>query len=429
MTHWTMPVWSRRSTKARCSPCSRRRATHPQTVTVWPTSAGRRTPQRCVRRAVGWFSVWFGSVWFGSVVMVGGCRALSLVGSGRGGDQGVVRIRALLWGASGLRSQVSGAAAGAIGQRQPGPTPPGRLSNSSTMAERGTLRWPASASAGAAGRPCRPPPSWGPTTRATRAPERSADLIWDFMERPPKARSARRPARRSLAVMDTADSPPAVSMTLRVQRIGRQSRVEREDALGVARQQHPLHADPEPDTGRGVAARQLRPGRRSGRRRRRRSAPRPGPPRRTRTWCTCSSRSPAPGDGRSRRATSSRSSPTRTPREVLPGTGRASGRGGGARRRWRPRHSSDLQSSTRSGFSRWRSRCAGHNWSARSARYALKSAMYPAGTRCPPWSATSRSPGATRGPAKKSWARETTSTSRSASAGPRASTPSWWCWR
>ena len=55
--------------------------------------------------------------------------------------------------------------------------------------------------------------SWGPTTSATRAPERSADLIWDFIERPSKARSARRPARRSSAVRTTAASPPAVSIT------------------------------------------------------------------------------------------------------------------------------------------------------------------------------------------------------------------------
>ena len=33
-THWMIPLWSRRSTKARCSPCSRRRFTHPANVTV-----------------------------------------------------------------------------------------------------------------------------------------------------------------------------------------------------------------------------------------------------------------------------------------------------------------------------------------------------------------------------------------------------------
>ena len=35
-THWTMPVWSRRSRKARCSPCSRRRATQPQSRDLDP---------------------------------------------------------------------------------------------------------------------------------------------------------------------------------------------------------------------------------------------------------------------------------------------------------------------------------------------------------------------------------------------------------
>ena len=46
MTHCTTPEWSRRSTKARCSPCSRRRATQPHRRTTVPTSDGRNTPQR-----------------------------------------------------------------------------------------------------------------------------------------------------------------------------------------------------------------------------------------------------------------------------------------------------------------------------------------------------------------------------------------------
>ncbi len=49
ITHWTMPEWSRRSMKARCSPCSRRLATQPQTVTVVPTSSSRGDPHRRVR--------------------------------------------------------------------------------------------------------------------------------------------------------------------------------------------------------------------------------------------------------------------------------------------------------------------------------------------------------------------------------------------
>ena len=39
------PVWSRTSTKARCSPCSRRRATQPQMLTTLPASPARSAPQ------------------------------------------------------------------------------------------------------------------------------------------------------------------------------------------------------------------------------------------------------------------------------------------------------------------------------------------------------------------------------------------------
>ena len=38
-THWTTPLWSRRSTNARCSPCSRRRATQPHSRTRSPACA------------------------------------------------------------------------------------------------------------------------------------------------------------------------------------------------------------------------------------------------------------------------------------------------------------------------------------------------------------------------------------------------------
>src|SRR4029079_16257257 len=48
-THCTTPVWSRRSTNARCSPCSRRLATQPHTLTVRPSSVARRAPQYSVR--------------------------------------------------------------------------------------------------------------------------------------------------------------------------------------------------------------------------------------------------------------------------------------------------------------------------------------------------------------------------------------------
>ena len=52
-THWTRPVWSRRSRKARCSPCSRRRATQPQRLTVRPASLARSVPHWSVRMLVG----------------------------------------------------------------------------------------------------------------------------------------------------------------------------------------------------------------------------------------------------------------------------------------------------------------------------------------------------------------------------------------
>ena len=49
-THWTMPVWSRRSTNARCSPCSRRRAdpaAHARPSA--PTCSARSSPHMWVR--------------------------------------------------------------------------------------------------------------------------------------------------------------------------------------------------------------------------------------------------------------------------------------------------------------------------------------------------------------------------------------------
>ena len=82
ITHWMIPVWSRRSTKARCSPCSRRRATQPHRRTVGPTSALRSTPHRWVRMAVGRFCSGLGRA--GSVGRHGGGLGdLSLVGGRR----------------------------------------------------------------------------------------------------------------------------------------------------------------------------------------------------------------------------------------------------------------------------------------------------------------------------------------------------------
>ena len=48
-THWITPVRSRTSTKARCSPCSRRVATQPQSTTSRPSSAVVSSPHQSVR--------------------------------------------------------------------------------------------------------------------------------------------------------------------------------------------------------------------------------------------------------------------------------------------------------------------------------------------------------------------------------------------
>jgi hypothetical protein len=48
---------------------------------------------------------------------------------------------------------------------------------------------------------------------ASSAPERSACLNCDFIERPSNARSARMPASRSAWVSSSAVAPPAVSIT------------------------------------------------------------------------------------------------------------------------------------------------------------------------------------------------------------------------
>ena len=55
--------------------------------------------------------------------------------------------------------------------------------------------------------------SCSPTMTATRAPERPAAFIWDFMERPSKARSVRMPAVRSSWARSRAALPSVVSTT------------------------------------------------------------------------------------------------------------------------------------------------------------------------------------------------------------------------
>ena len=85
-THWTMPVRSRRSMKARCSPCSRRLSTQPQTDTSWPTSVGAEVAAPVVRSpTAGPFGMGRGSSWWSAVWSV---RWLPFRAGARGGRRG-----------------------------------------------------------------------------------------------------------------------------------------------------------------------------------------------------------------------------------------------------------------------------------------------------------------------------------------------------
>ena len=122
-------------------------------------------------------------------------------------------------------------------------------------------------------------------------------------------------------------------------------------------------ADAEPDARASARRPAARPARRSDRRRRCRSGPRRARRRRTRTSCACSSRSPGPAGGRSCRRRRATSRPARTRAKcAAQGSQRWSRKRGASS--VAARHSGDLQSSTRSGFSRCRARCAGHSSSA-----------------------------------------------------------------
>src|SRR5690606_22009938 len=55
--------------------------------------------------------------------------------------------------------------------------------------------------------------SWDPTMTATRAPERPAAFICDFIDRPSNARSVRSPASRSWCARSRATEPSVVSTT------------------------------------------------------------------------------------------------------------------------------------------------------------------------------------------------------------------------
>ena len=193
-THWTSPVWSRRSRKARCSPCSRRRATQPQRLTVRPASLARRVPHWSVRMLVG--------------------RPVLMTATTPG-----PRRRAPVRGTASCR-------------RSPCWSSDRRARSVTT---------PAASSS-------------GPTITATSAPERSAAFIWLFMLRWSNDRSAAMPAARSSAARASASCPPrrVDDVDLDPRRGGR------EHALGIAGQQDPLDPRAEADAARpGRAAQGL----------------------------------------------------------------------------------------------------------------------------------------------------------------------------
>ena len=176
-THWTMPVWSRRSTKARCSPCSRRLATQPHTVT---RSGPRRPPaaSRTGRSAARW-----------PRGRGGGLGGNGHVGSFRGAPVGGAGVMVPRRGAGGRLPRSRGRRAAAPSSRVAART-------ASTTSATGTVRW---SPAPRRGRSDTVPEaaSSGPTISTHRAPDLSAALNWAFIDRSSKARSADRPAARS----------------------------------------------------------------------------------------------------------------------------------------------------------------------------------------------------------------------------------------
>ena len=271
-THWTTPVWSRRSTKARCSPCSRRRATQPHSDTV--CRRGRRGARRtggCASRRRG------------SLGSVGWSRIASRI----------VRQR---WSTTSVAGDDLLLGVGA-----------------------GRARWR-----------CRRRASWSPTMTATGAPERPAAFIWDFMDRPSNARSARRPARAQLGGQVAGGRAVGGVDHEHVERSRRARRTRPRRRRPAASARCPSRSRCRAWAGRRAA----RPGRRSGRRRRRwtgrRRARRSG----TRTACACSSRARGPGRGSSSNGMPSAREPGLHPVEVGARRGvEARRRCGGRRRR------------------------------------------------------------------------------------------------
>ena len=315
-THCTMPVRSRTSMKARCSPCSRRRATQPHTATVAADVVG---PQLAA--------------------VVGAHRATPAAGRARSPSVGVT---------SSVREEGRARSAGHLG-----PT-----------VDRALRHWPVARCC--APSPDRAPARRSPTMSTSGAPERSAVFICDFIDRAgrSKARSTAEPGAAQLARSDRA--PP------RRRRRRPRTRRATESARGtrLRRRRSPAPARcpmPKPMPGRRRAAERLdqtvvaaaAADRVLGRRR----APPPG----TRRWCACSSR--ARGRGAARCGSRCR------PRSARPAPGRSgpppradswsSSRGASATTSWL---AARFESSTRMGCVSTFSRSSGSSSSRRSAR-------------------------------------------------------------
>ena len=187
--------------KARCSPCSRRLATHPHTVTVDPRPPPEVSAQP---RAHG-----------GGLVRWSDASQQSFRGRGPIGGPPT----RYTW-IDRRRDRLG----------RPPPPPRSGAPSLLPVPRRGRrVTVPAARSS-------------GPTISATGAPERSAGFIWDFIDRPSKARSASSPARRSAAVRSRAASPRPRPPRRRRGRAGR-----RQDPLGVTGHEDPLDAEAEPD--------------------------------------------------------------------------------------------------------------------------------------------------------------------------------------
>ena len=242
-THWTIPVWSRRSTKARCSPCSRRRATQPQTL---DRPAGVRGPQ---------------------------ARRSSRCGARRGRRR---RPRA-----NAHRDLVISPQTGRE-LRHAAPSP--------AVCASGAAQHPDGDDARRRDRPRR-------RCRPLVAPERSAAFSCAFIERASNARSTAKPAGRSSWLSSSAIACVGRVDDERVECPAEPQVAGGQHAVGVAGEQDPLDARPETDA-RDVRAAERRDqpvvaaAAADALERR---------PSRTRRSCACSSRGPGRGSRPARR--------------------------------------------------------------------------------------------------------------------------------